>query len=237
LPDSPALLDTFVEVHASAQGAPIVVLADTDDENLSNRLLRSGAQDVLVKSEIECVALARSLRYAIERQRRNEILRTSPFTDDLTGSLTEPGFLSICRHYQQLSSHCRTNLLLASFEMTGPVAEKSMEGREIRELLLIRAAEALRSAFQSPVLIGRFDGCRFGVITAGLTRTTVEALLSRAASQVEDAANSAGRHVTAVVFSLADLETEDNAEELLAAGRARSTGMVSSRMKTAILAD
>src|SRR5579863_8717127 len=40
LPDSPALLDTFVEVNAWAQGAPILILADEEDENLANRLLR-----------------------------------------------------------------------------------------------------------------------------------------------------------------------------------------------------
>ena len=40
LPDSPALLDTFVEANAMCRGAPIVVLADEEDENLANCLLR-----------------------------------------------------------------------------------------------------------------------------------------------------------------------------------------------------
>jgi DNA-binding response OmpR family regulator len=70
LPDSPTLLDSFVEVHVNAQGVAIVVLADEADENLANRLLREGAQDVLVKPELECAPLARSIRYAVERQRR-----------------------------------------------------------------------------------------------------------------------------------------------------------------------
>ena len=33
-------------------------------------LIRSGAEDVLLKSELECAPLARAIRYAIERQRR-----------------------------------------------------------------------------------------------------------------------------------------------------------------------
>jgi DNA-binding response OmpR family regulator len=69
LPDSPTLLDSFVSTHAKARGAPIVVLADEADENLAHRLLREGAQDVLVKPELECAPLARSIRYAVERQR------------------------------------------------------------------------------------------------------------------------------------------------------------------------
>jgi two-component system sensor histidine kinase UhpB len=70
LPDSPTLLDSFLGVHSNARGVPIVVLADDADENLANRLLREGAQDVLVKPELECAPLARSIRYAVERQRR-----------------------------------------------------------------------------------------------------------------------------------------------------------------------
>jgi DNA-binding response OmpR family regulator len=69
LPDSPTLLDSFVSMHANARGSPIVVLADEADENLAHRLLREGAQDVLVKPELECAPLARSIRYAVERQR------------------------------------------------------------------------------------------------------------------------------------------------------------------------
>jgi DNA-binding response OmpR family regulator len=61
LPDSPALLETFLEVSSRGQGAPVVVLADQDDPHLANQLLREGAQDVLVKPELECALLARSL--------------------------------------------------------------------------------------------------------------------------------------------------------------------------------
>jgi len=70
LPDSRTLLASFLDVRANAGGVPIVVLADEADENLANRLLREGAQDVLVKPELECAPLARSIRYAVERQRR-----------------------------------------------------------------------------------------------------------------------------------------------------------------------
>jgi DNA-binding NarL/FixJ family response regulator len=70
LPDSPALLDSFLGVVARAGSAPVLVLADEPDDNLANRLLREGAQDVLLKSELDCAPLARAIRYAIERQRR-----------------------------------------------------------------------------------------------------------------------------------------------------------------------
>ena len=42
LPDSPSLLDSFLDVNACASSTPIVVLADEADEHLANRLLRDG---------------------------------------------------------------------------------------------------------------------------------------------------------------------------------------------------
>jgi DNA-binding response OmpR family regulator len=75
LADSPTLLHSFLEVRAVARGAPIIVLADETDEAFAAFLLREGAQDVLVKSEIECVPLARAIRYAIERERRARCAR------------------------------------------------------------------------------------------------------------------------------------------------------------------
>jgi CheY-like chemotaxis protein len=74
LPDSPTLLDSFLEVRACARDTPILVLADDADDHLANRLLRDGAQDVVVKSEMECLPLARAIRFAVERQRRASYL-------------------------------------------------------------------------------------------------------------------------------------------------------------------
>ena len=73
LPDSPALLDSFHKVNDCAQAAPILILADEDDPNLAHLLLREGAQDVLLKSELETkisVAKAEELkgRYSLSKQ-------------------------------------------------------------------------------------------------------------------------------------------------------------------------
>jgi PleD family two-component response regulator len=209
LPDSPVLLDSFLEVNACAHGTPIVVLADEEDENLANRLLREGAQDVLQKSELECAPLARSIRYAIERQRRTDALPFSRFSDDLTGTLTRTGFFTAAEHYRHLSRHSRMNLILSVIEI------KDLQDRDLREVLLIRAGEVLRNEFPAPAMIGRLDRCRFGLITAGLTDTSVEHLLSQAVAQIECATTSGPRQMATVSYSSAELYPEDNLEELL----------------------
>jgi signal transduction histidine kinase len=68
LPDAQGL-DAIRRTRAAAPAAPLVVLTGRDDEALASRTLREGAQDYLIKGQIENRALPRALRHAIERQR------------------------------------------------------------------------------------------------------------------------------------------------------------------------
>ena len=68
LPDSTGL-DTFFRVRAQAPHIPITVLSGYDDEVVAIRAVREGAQDYLVKGQVDRNLLVRALRYAIERKR------------------------------------------------------------------------------------------------------------------------------------------------------------------------
>ena len=213
LPDSPVLLDSFLEVSASAGDVPILVLADEADENLANRLLRQGAQDVLVKSELECAPFAKAIRHAVERQRRVIAMQASAFADDLTGVLTRQAFVNAAAYCQQLARTTRTGLLLASIEITAD--------RDGREPLLIQAAEVLRSAFEPPCIIGRWDRFRFCILTAGLPETALEAMLHQAASNML---------APQVQFTITPLRHASSLEQVL-------SGNLHLQPKTVILAD
>lgn len=71
LPDSQGL-ETFARARAGAPGVPIVVLSGLADEEVAVRAVHNGAQDYLVKGQVDGAAILRSLRYAIERQRAQE---------------------------------------------------------------------------------------------------------------------------------------------------------------------
>ena len=53
---------------------PIVVLTGFQDEALGDQALKEGAQDYLVKGQVDSKLLARSMRYAIERKAVAEAL-------------------------------------------------------------------------------------------------------------------------------------------------------------------
>ncbi len=69
LPDS-AGLDTFRAVHRHTMHLPIVILSGQEDVQLAVQAVSLGAQDYLPKGEANRSSLMRSIRYAIERSRR-----------------------------------------------------------------------------------------------------------------------------------------------------------------------
>jgi signal transduction histidine kinase len=79
LPDGHGL-ETVRRARAAAPGIPMIVLTGLDDEALAAQAMKEGAQDYLIKGQIENRALPRALRHAIERHRlqaETDLIRTN----------------------------------------------------------------------------------------------------------------------------------------------------------------
>ncbi len=68
LPESTGL-ETFNQIHARFPNIPIVVLTASSDDAIATVALQAGAQDFLIKWELNSHLLVRAMRYAIERKR------------------------------------------------------------------------------------------------------------------------------------------------------------------------
>jgi PAS domain S-box-containing protein len=68
LPDAHGL-DAVRRAHAAAPRVPLVVLTGCDDELMADQALQEGAQDFLVKGQIETPGLLRAIRYATQRMK------------------------------------------------------------------------------------------------------------------------------------------------------------------------
>jgi len=68
LPDAHGL-DSVRRAHEVAPNVPVIVLTGLDDETLAAEAMKEGAQDYLIKGQIESRALPRALRHAVERHR------------------------------------------------------------------------------------------------------------------------------------------------------------------------
>src|ERR1700719_5292730 len=61
--------ETVRRAHAASPNVPLIILTGLDDEALAAEAMTQGAQDYMIKGQIESRALPRALRHAIERHR------------------------------------------------------------------------------------------------------------------------------------------------------------------------
>ncbi len=76
LPDSQGL-DTLMSLRAQASEIAVVVLTALDDEAAGLEALKQGAQDYLIKGQVDGRLLGRAIRPALERKRAEKALRQS----------------------------------------------------------------------------------------------------------------------------------------------------------------
>ncbi len=69
-------LDAFERFLAVRPRAPVIILSDHNDDSLAVQAAKAGAQDYLLKSDLASPLLARAIRYAIERVRAEENIRS-----------------------------------------------------------------------------------------------------------------------------------------------------------------
>lgn len=99
LPDSRGL-ETFYAARDEAPHVPFVVLSGSGSEEIAIQAVQAGAQDYLMKDEINDRILARSIRYAIERARSERRLRRQKeLLESTIESLTYPFYVVDAEDY------------------------------------------------------------------------------------------------------------------------------------------
>ena len=92
LPDSQGL-DTLKRFYAEVPELPIVVLTGLNDEMIGAQAVNEGAQDYLIKGQVDAHLLRRTIRYAIERKQAKERERRLQLQLDLSTRLASLGLM------------------------------------------------------------------------------------------------------------------------------------------------
>ena len=140
-------LDAVRRAHAAAPRVPLVVLTGLDDDTLALSALKEGAEDYLVKGQIESRGLLRALRYAIERK----ILEESLFAEKERAqvSLKCIGDAVICTDVAG-----RITFMNVVAETTTGWSLREASGRSRAEVLRVRDAMGIEiSADSTPMAI------------------------------------------------------------------------------------
>jgi PleD family two-component response regulator len=166
--------EAFRRLQAAAPHVPVVLLVEPSAASLAERLVREGAQDFLLKQEVDCGPLARAMRNALERHRLLAATRATAMTDGLTGLLTRPAFLTLADRDRVLAARLSRRMMIL-------VAEPADldGGPQRRDLALVDAADGLRNLAGPAALVARIGASRFGVAVFDTEAEPVEEIRSR----------------------------------------------------------
>ena len=162
----------------TAPRVPTVILSESEDESLAVELLQQGAQDFLAKGGLDCAALGRSLRYAIERHRVQQTLQSLSLIDDLTGLHNRRGFLALAEQHVHLILR-KGAALLVYVDLDGLKAINDAYGHSEGNRALIATANVLRSSFRQSDVLARLGGDEFCVLLTDACQNTARHVRKR----------------------------------------------------------
>ncbi len=168
--------ETFRRIQAAAPQVPVILLVEPSATSVAEHMVRDGAQDFLLKREVDCGPLARAIRNAMERHRLLAAARATSMTDPLTGLLTRPAFLTLAERDRLLAERLSRKMLVGLAEQAEAVAVDSVQRRD---LTLIGAADDLRRLAGPAALLARLSHSRFCLAVLDTLAEPVEEIGAR----------------------------------------------------------
>lgn len=192
LPDSRGP-ETFRIIEARHPDVAIVVLTGSYDESLGIKAMRQGAQDFLLKDQIDPVLLRRSLLYAIERQKVRRELLSLALRDPLTGLYNRRGLAALAEHQLTLGRRDGRAIVAVSVDVDDFKEINDAHGHDAGDRVLVRVADVLRRTFRAPDVLARIGGDEFVVIATTEHPEAIPMIAARLRAHLRSANHSARR--------------------------------------------
>ncbi len=218
LPDSRGL-DGFVRLHTQFPSAAVVVLTGNLDETMALEAVKLGAQDYLVKGNVNGKGLIRVIRYSIERNRTQAELRDLSLIDELTGLYNRRGFLTFAEQYLKLAQRKNKGLLLMFADLDNLKHINDTFGHHEGDLALIRTAKTLRETFRKSDIIGRIGGDEFPIVAMEAEKDMADRIIANLQENLKKynaQANGRYKISLSVGVSYFNPDTDASVEDLMA---------------------
>ena len=162
LPDADGL-DGLGQVRTAAIDVPVVVLSGRQDEELAVRAVQVGAQDYLVKGQVDARLLARAIFYAVERKRVEVELAHQAMHDQLTGLPNRALFYDRLRQAVARVGRSGDTLAVLFCDLDRFKIVNDSLGHDAGDKLLCQVAARLEDVLRAGDTAARFGGDEFVV--------------------------------------------------------------------------
>jgi len=168
LPDSRGT-QTVSSLQTSYPDVPLVIVSAWEDEAISLRSVKAGAQDYLVKGHIDGANLHRVIRYAVERKRTElELVRLAQY-DQLTSLPNRTLLRERVDRALRRATRNGTGVATLILDMDRFKEINDMLGHEVGDKLLVEAARRIRASVRDQDTVARLGGDEFAVILEGVS--------------------------------------------------------------------
>jgi diguanylate cyclase (GGDEF)-like protein len=224
LPDAQGL-EAVRRARDAAPQVPLVVLTGLDDEALAAQALQQGAQDYIIKGQIDPRALLRALRYAVERKSLEEKARemalqiTHTANHDFLTDLPNRVLLNDRIDFAiALAARHRTRLAVLFLDLDGFKHVNDSLGHSTGDKLLQSIAGRLVECVRAADTVSRQGGDEFVILLSEVERAEDAAVTAtrilQAVAEPHDVDNH-DLHVTASVGVSIYPEDGTDAESLI----------------------
>jgi diguanylate cyclase (GGDEF)-like protein len=179
-------VDLLRDACARVCRTPVIMLTGENNRETDLEAMHAGAADYLVKGRVTGDLLERAIRYARERHRLLEQIRSMSLTDELTGLANRRGFLTLADQRLQLLQRRAAWCLIVYADVDGLKAANDIRGHESGDRLLIDTAQALRATFRGTDLLARMGGDEFVVLADEADEAEIGSILARLEERIAE---------------------------------------------------
>lgn len=174
-------LDAVFSLREQLPDLPLIVLTSASDRAKGVETVHAGAQDYLVKEQLDGSLLARALRYAIDRRRLEASVHQMTLIDDMSGLYNRRGFFKFGDQQLKLLRRMGKRALVVAADIQTLREINESFGHAAGDIAIADAGALLRRTFRESDVVCRLSGDKFAILATGVADDGPRAILRRLA--------------------------------------------------------
>lgn len=163
LPDSEGPI-AVRKIYKVAPSIPIIVLSGYINKEISQKTIKEGAQDCLIKGHIDFEIVTRSIFYAIERKKADEQLKKMAFYDQVTGLSNYTHLIMRLDAMLKHAQRNKENVIILFIDVDHFKKINDKWGHDTGNKALKAVAQLLSKSVRKTDLVARIGGDEFVIV-------------------------------------------------------------------------